>query len=874
MFDELLGWLLLAVLVGGVGWLLGIAAFFRAGRALREVAALRAALAQAPDRVPGQAGAVPVTPPVVLPVMPAVAPIPEPEPDAAAIPLSVPPPAPRQRPKRRDIEDLITARWGVWLGAAALLFAGVFLVRYAVEEGWLGPAVRCTAMALLGLALIGGGLALTRRPATALPFPDQAPAGLAAGGVVMLFGGAYAASVLYALVPPSIGFVLMAAASLVGLLVSLRLGQLVAAVGIVGAFVTPALVQAEDPSLPGLFAYLLFVGAASLAVVRYSAWVWLGWATTAAGAAWVLLAAVGGSDAAWAPALFVPALAALHVLLLPGAALDRPLGRKLAWVPVAALGAAGLLLALADPGVATRAGVLLLAPATLAKAAAEDRLARLPWVAATLFLLLVAFWGLPPWSPTGEAVYANGLLAVLPGDWTPAALRPFLLTTLGMAALFAAAGLAGERRLRRPLPWSSLAAAVPVLALVLAYARVRWFQPDAAWSAVALLLAAGLTGAAALAARATARVQPRQQAGVHAAGATAALALGFAMLLTGQWLTIALVLLLPALASIEARADLPSLRRVALAVAAVALARLLLNREVLDYVTGQPPVLNSRALAYGVAAAAFAVTARMARRRADDRLVAVLELGSAAFVTALVTLEIRQWATAGLPQTGDLSFAEAALQVSALAVLATVTLWLDRRTGRATLRWIWGVQGALALLGGIGLILANPMAVEGLAVGRLPLLDALLPAYAVPALLAAAAARGGRLGTGLVRALSLYALAAAFAWITLEVRHIAHPDAMGLDSAPVLDGELWAWSGAWMALAAALMAGGLLRQTRSLRLAALAVMALVTAKVFLVDMGGLTGLWRVLSFLGLGLTLIGLGSLYGRFVARPAGPDA
>ena len=41
-------------------------------------------------------------------------------------------------------------------------------------------------------------------------------------------------------------------------------------------------------------------------------------------------------------------------------------------------------------------------------------------------------------------------------------------------------------------------------------------------------------------------------------------------------------------------------------------------------------------------------------------------------------------------------------------------------------------------------------------------------------------------------------------------------------------------------------------------------MALVTAKVFLVDMGGLTGLWRVLSFLGLGLTLIGLGSLYGR----------
>ncbi len=873
MFDEVFAWLLFAGLLGGVGWLLGIAAFFRSARALRQIAELRVALTRVSDPVRGQAVAAPAPP--VSPVVPATAPSIEPKPDGAPALPSGPSLPPRRQSRRRfDLEELVAARWGVWLGAAALLFAGVFLVRYAVEEGLLGPAVRCAAMALLGFALIGGGLVLARHPATALPTPDQAPAGLAAGGVVMLFGGAYAASVLYALVPPWIGFVLMAAASLVGLLVSLRLGQLVAAVGIVGAFATPALVQTEDPSLPGLFAYLLSVAAASLAVVRYSAWVWLGWATTVAGAAWVLLATVTGvSDAAWAPALFVPALAALHLLLLPGAALDHPVGRNLAWVPVAAPGAAGLLLALADPGIATRAGVLLLAPVTLAKAATEDRLARLPWVAALLFLLLVVFWGLPAWRPTGEAVFADGtLLAVLPGDWTPAALRPFLLTTLGMAALFAVTGLAGERRLRRPLPWSALAAAVPVLALALAYARVRQFQPDATWSATAMLLAVGLTGAAALAARGGTRSQPQQQAGVHAAGATAALALGFAMLLTGQWLTIALVLLLPALASIEAQADLPALRRVALAVAAVALARLLLNKEVLDYVTGQPPMLNSRALAYGVAAVAFAVTARMARRRADDRLVAVLEVGSAAFATALVMLEIRQWATAGLPQTADLSFAEAALQVSALAVLATITLWLDRRTGRATLRWVWGVQGALALAGGIGLILANPMLVEGVAIGRWPLLDALLPAYAIPALLAAAATQRDHLGAGLVRVLSLYALVATFAWVTLEVRHIAHPDAMGLDSAPILDGELWAWSGAWMALAVALMAGGLLGQQRGLRLAALAVMALVTAKVFLVDMAGLTGLWRVLSFLGLGLTLIGLGSLYGR-LARPASPD-
>ena len=874
--DDIWVVVVLVLLVGGGGWVMGVAGFFRAGRALRELEALRAGVA-APSPAVVARGVSPLAaaleagrpqvaepPPMTPPPLPVVEPVSD-----LAEPPPLPPTPPTPPPRRSfDVEELLTARWGVWLGSAALLLAGVFLVRYAAEEGWLGPAVRCVAMAVLGFALIGGGDWLRRRPAAALPFPDQVPGGLAAGGVAILFGAAYAAGVMYGLVPPLFGFVLMAGASLVGLAAALRLGQLVAAVGIVGAFVTPLLVQTEAPSWPGLFAYLLFVAAASLAVVRYSAWVWLGWACTVAGAAWVVLASLAvPADAAWAPALFVPALAALHLVLLPGAALDHPVGARLAWVPVAAVGLAGLLLAVVQPGTATTAGGLLLAPVTMAKAAAEARLSRLPWVSVVLFLLLVAAWGLPAWDPTGEAVYADGnLLAVLPGDWTPSALRPFLLTLLGMCALYAAGGLVGERRLPRPLPWAALTAAVPVLTMALAYVRVRQFQPDASWSFAALALAAGLTGAAALAARS--ERDGVRRAGIHAAGAVAALSLGFAMLLSGQWLTIALVLVLPALVVIEERTDLPPLRRVALAVAAVALVRLLLNGAVLDYADGQAAVLNSRALAYAVAAASFFVSARLARRRADDRLVAVLECGCAAFVTALVVLEIRQGMTGGLPATANVSFIEAALQVSALCVLATASLWLDGRAGRATLGWVWRVQGALALAGGCALILLNPALLGGVSVGRVPILDALLPAYAVPAVLAVAATRSARVGPVLGRVLSVFALLAGFTWVTLEVRHLFHPGFIGLDDEPVLPGELWAWSGAWMALAVGLMAAGLRTGRRSMRLAALAVMALVTAKVFLVDMSGLTGLWRVLSFLGLGLTLIGLGSLYGRFVGR------
>jgi uncharacterized membrane protein len=54
-------------------------------------------------------------------------------------------------------------------------------------------------------------------------------------------------------------------------------------------------------------------------------------------------------------------------------------------------------------------------------------------------------------------------------------------------------------------------------------------------------------------------------------------------------------------------------------------------------------------------------------------------------------------------------------------------------------------------------------------------------------------------------------------------------------------------------------------------LAALALVGLTAAKVFLVDMAGLEGLWRVLSFLGLGVALIGLSAIYRRFGLQVGG---
>jgi uncharacterized membrane protein len=52
------------------------------------------------------------------------------------------------------------------------------------------------------------------------------------------------------------------------------------------------------------------------------------------------------------------------------------------------------------------------------------------------------------------------------------------------------------------------------------------------------------------------------------------------------------------------------------------------------------------------------------------------------------------------------------------------------------------------------------------------------------------------------------------------------------------------------------------------------VVLLTVAKVFLLDMAGLGGVWRSLSFIGLGLVLVGIWFLYRRLLFTNNPPEA
>ena len=108
----------------------------------------------------------------------------------------------------------------------------------------------------------------------------------------------------------------------------------------------------------------------------------------------------------------------------------------------------------------------------------------------------------------------------------------------------------------------------------------------------------------------------------------------------------------------------------------------------------------------------------------------------------------------------------------------------------------------------------------------------------------------------------------ALAYITMEIRRIYHGPIM--NSGIVSDAEQYTYTIAWLAFAVVLLAAGVLLNSQRARLASAVVIALTILKAFLIDMSELTGVYRALSFMVLGLVLVAIGWLYQRILFRTA----
>lgn len=838
---------------------LGVIAFIRAGELKREVAQLRAALATRP--------AAPA-PMVERPVETA----PEAAPDIAEAFAQAPSPPPPEPPApKRDLEQRLTGNLLVWLGGGTLALGGAFLVRYSIEQDLIGPALRITLGLLLALALVAGAEWLRRRPAgRTAPY---VPVALAGAGVFTAFATTYAAYALYEMLGPTTAFLCLGVVAAAALALSLLQGPLLALLGLIAGYATPLLVSSTEPAAGPLFAYLAVLTGAVFALVRLYRWVLLGWVGLAGAVLWPLLWFATAFDAgeSLVLALYCGAVLAACVLGCPRdpSRIAAP-GNLLLCAGAATVGL--LLFVLLRMDLYGPSGLVALAAfaAVLLLLARADS-ARDPLVAIAAITVLCAYatWHLPTVLQEPYASFVRDWRnpGIAERSLLPPELDAFAGWGLGFALLFGAYGFRALWGAARPWLWAAVSATVPLLLLAIAYWRVVDFNVALHWAGIAVAVAALFTVAAERVARHRAVPWANAALGAYAAGITGALALAFVMVLREGWLTVALSLQVAALAWIATSLDARGLRPVALAVASVVLVRLLLNHHLLAYPLGGVPLVNWITYGYGLPAAAFLFAAQKFRRQEDDALVAVLEAGALAFAVAFVTLHVRDIAGEGLASEAW-PLAERAFQALA---------WLGMGVGlhawggdapRPVARWggllLCGLGGAMVLLGQV--LIGNPLW-TGEAVGRWPVLNLLCVAYTLPALLAAALAWSSRRQGQ--RHLAAIAFAAVpvllFVAVSLEIRRTFQGSEIPV-WLPTSDAEWYAYSAAWLLFAFVLLGLGLKLGVVALRYASLALVLLTVAKVFLFDMAALGGLYRALSFIGLGLCLLGIVWLYARFV--------
>jgi len=204
-------------------------------------------------------------------------------PPTSVVPGAVDPP-----PPKIGFEERFGTRWVVWVGGIALALGGIFLVRYSIEQGLIGPGVRIMLGALLAAALIAAGEWRRTERQLSLPGVQSAniPSVLTAAGTTVAYATIYAAYALYGFLSPAAAFIFLGVVALATLAAALLHGPALGGLGIIGAYLAPMLVASDEPDYWALYIYLAVVNAAAFALARVRLWYWLALAALVLGALW------------------------------------------------------------------------------------------------------------------------------------------------------------------------------------------------------------------------------------------------------------------------------------------------------------------------------------------------------------------------------------------------------------------------------------------------------------------------------------------------------------------------------------------------------------------------------------------------------------
>jgi uncharacterized membrane protein len=810
-------------------------------------------------------------------------PPPPPPPPPASVPTATAPPSSPSPPQQIGLEERFGTRWVVWVGGIALALGGIYLVRYTIQEGLIGPGVRIFLGGLLAAALVGVG-EWTRRHENLSGLPGlpsaHIPSILTAAGTTVAYATVYAAYTLYGFLPPPVAFFLLGVVALLTLAAALLHGPALAGLGVIGAYLAPALVATDKPDYWALYIYIAVVTTAAFGLARGRMWRWLAIAAIALSALWIYPGAdtfpvvALGAHVFSALAGFVLAAAFLVCGLLFGPeAAPGEVDRLSAFaLGVYLLATAFLTLASQHDPAALTAFVVLTAATVAIAWRAEAATGAVP-VAAILAVTVMAHWAVAM-NPS-QLLLPGGLAAPAVHEPQPYEYGSHLVIAAGWAALFGIAGFLAQGRSVRalaPMLWCASGVFAPLAMLVALYYRIAGLDRSLPFAGLALLLAAIYALATENFIQRDGRPGIMAASAMFATGALAALALALTFALEKGWLTVGLALMAPGAAWVAQKRPLPWLRSLAAIIAAIVVARIAYEPRIVGDDLGTAPIFNWLLYGYGVPAVSFWVAGWLLRQRADDAPARAVDAAAILFTVLLAIVEIRHYVTGGNIYRPSSDFVEIALYAN---VGLAITIGLERVRGRtgSIVHDIGAMaMAALSLLAVVfDLSYAFDPHLSHTPVGG-AFVNLILLGYGLPAVLAITLALIARTTRPLSYRITaaITAVALALFYLTLEVRRLFHGPIL---AGRVSDAEQYSYSTAWLLFGIALLAVGFVLRSQPARMLALGVIALTVAKVFIIDTASISGIYRALSVIGLGIVLLGIGWLYQRLL-YPRPPPA
>jgi uncharacterized membrane protein len=483
------------------------------------------------------------------------------------------------------------------------------------------------------------------------------------------------------------------------------------------------------------------------------------------------------------------------------------------------------------------------------------------------------------------AIRGNPDMLVLPGgplpgigpNATDGSVSLHLISAAIFAAGFGMAGFLAQGRSASaviPVIWSAAAVFTPLALLVALYARIAHLDRSIPFA----ILAVGLAGAYGFATEILSKRDDRPgmpaSIALFATGTLAALALALTFALEKGWLTIALALMSSGTAWISTQRPIPFLRSLAAILAGIVVLRIGYEPRIVGDAVGTTPIFNWLLWGYGIPALSFWGGSILLRRGGDDAPLRTVESAAILFTVLLAFTEIRHAVNHGDVYARAAGLAEVALQVCVTLAMAIGLERLRLRTGsivhNAGAILLTVFAGLATLFGLLGL--ENPMLWPDDVGGGF--VNLLLLGYAMPAVLALllSYAVAGRRPASYANTIAAGALVLALAYVTFEIRRIYHGPV--LTRGPTTGAEQYTYSIAWLAFGVVLLGIGILVNSERARLASAIVIALTILKAFVIDMSTLTGVYRALSFMCLGLVLVAIGWLYQRILFRRQRPPS